>query len=250
MQFYELARCGPLHGVISPDFVPAGGMLLSGNDLLMKSRGLRSEDLEPKQLARLHGLRGVLSHLQRLSDDGLCMPRDFVPFEGIETPLDVFVGYLLFDAWIANPDRHGENWGIVTITPAEDEFLAPAFDHGAAMGRSLLDGERAERLRTKDRGRDVDAFCAKARSAFYPMELGERVKAKGTFEVCAVAAEYASLAMKAWVNKLRAIEPHQIDATIARVPDEVMSHIAKTFTAKVLKINRARLLSVPTGELK
>lgn len=153
MQFYELARCGPLHGVISPDFVPAGGMLLSGNDLLMKSRGLRSEDLEPKQLARLLGLRGVLSHLQRLSDDGLCMPRDFVPFEGIETPLDVFVGYLLFDAWIANPDRHGENWGIVTITPAEDEFLAPAFDHGAAMGRSLLDGERAERLRTKDRGR-------------------------------------------------------------------------------------------------
>ncbi|HMP01047.1 MAG TPA: hypothetical protein PKD86_12340 [Gemmatales bacterium] len=30
---------------------------------------------------------------------------------GVHSALDVFVGYVMLDAWIANQDRHHENWG-------------------------------------------------------------------------------------------------------------------------------------------
>ena len=31
--------------------------------------------------------------------------------DGIESALEVFVGYVMLDAWISNQDRHHENWG-------------------------------------------------------------------------------------------------------------------------------------------
>lgn len=38
---------------------------------------------------------------------------------------DVFTGYLLLDAWIANTDRHPHNWGVLR-TPSKSLALDPA----------------------------------------------------------------------------------------------------------------------------
>ncbi len=83
----------------------------------------------------------------------------------IESALDVFVGYVMLDAWVANPDRHHENWG--ALSDDDGLRLAPTFDHGAALARNLLDSEREERLVTKDRNRTIEAFIERGRSAFY-----------------------------------------------------------------------------------
>jgi hypothetical protein len=32
------------------------------------------------------------------------------------TPIQQFIGYLVFDIWIGNQDRHHENWGFVATT--------------------------------------------------------------------------------------------------------------------------------------
>src|SRR5712691_13257238 len=37
------------------------------------------------------------------------VPIGWTPFAGVREAVDVFVGYLMFDAWIANTDRHHEN---------------------------------------------------------------------------------------------------------------------------------------------
>lgn len=50
---------------------------------------------------------------------------------GLSSALDVFAGYVLLDAWIANQDRHHENWGALRMGTAL--YLAPSFDHGAAL---------------------------------------------------------------------------------------------------------------------
>jgi hypothetical protein len=84
---------------------------------------------------------------------------------GVSTALEVFVGYLLLDAWIANQDRHHENWG--AVGQEGRLYLAPTFDHGASMARNLTDQERHERLATRDANRQIPAFVRKARSAFY-----------------------------------------------------------------------------------
>jgi hypothetical protein len=46
------------------------------------------------------------------------------------------VGYLLFDAFVGNTDRHHQNWGIVLELETEKRLLtlAPTFDHGFILG--------------------------------------------------------------------------------------------------------------------
>lgn len=242
---YELARWGERRGVISPNFVPKAGRLILGNEMLVQILGAQVEEVERTYRARHHTLRLVLTLLRALSNKGLKVPQGFNPVAGIETPLDVFVGYLVFDAWIANQDRHDQNWGLVRDGRTSELFLAPTFDHGAAMARNLLDAERRERLDTKDRGRSLEVFCTKARSALYPMGADERTKAMGTFEVCEAAAEFAPGAARIWIDRLRAITPEQIDTAIDLLPEEAISSVSKEFTAKLLKINRVRLLAIP-----
>jgi hypothetical protein len=84
---------------------------------------------------------------------------------GITSALEVFIGYVLLDAWIANQDRHHQNWAALTFQ--RRRCLAPTFDHGASMARNLSDSEREERLTTRDVNRKMPAFVRKARSAFY-----------------------------------------------------------------------------------
>ncbi len=76
---------------------------------------------------------------------------------GMGENLDVFVGYVMPDAWIANQDRHHENLG--ALWDGEVLRLAPTFDHGAALARNPRDSERQERLTTRDGNRTVAAFA-------------------------------------------------------------------------------------------
>ncbi len=241
---YELARCGLRSGVITPSFVPKGGSLVLGNELLVQILGVDMKEGEHMYRARHHTLRLVLVLIGALSSKALKMPLGFPPVPGVETPLDVFLGYLLFDAWIANQDRHDQNWGFVRDGGSRVLYLAPTFDHGAAMGRNLLDAERRERMTTKDRGRSLEAFCSKARSAFYPVGADSKTKAISTFEVCSTAMDLEPNGMKIWLERLRAIQPEQIDEAIAMVPGEVMTSVSSDFTARLLKNNRLTLLDM------
>lgn len=86
--------------------------------------------------------------------------------------LDVFVGYLLFDAWVANQDRHHENWGVVSY---EDKiYLAPTYDHAASLGQNETDLKRAEMLRTKGKERHISHYITKARSAIYETKTAKK----------------------------------------------------------------------------
>ncbi len=98
-----------------------------------------------------------------------------------------FIGYLLLDAWIANTDRHHENWGVVW--DGEVFRLASTFDHGAALAHSLRDEERVERMTTRDRNRTVQAFAERGESALYLSD--DEAKPMKLLEAFEVFAEYA-----------------------------------------------------------
>lgn len=156
---------------------------------------------------------------------------------GVQSALDIFVGYVMLDAWIANQDRHHENWA--ALWDGSDLRLAPTFDHGAALARNLLDTEREERLASKDRNRTVVAFAERGRSAFYaspadtrPLELVEALRA---------FAQKVPAAAQAWIDRLRAVNEDQIWAILERVPAERMSDSSKRFTAELLRTNQRRL---------
>ncbi|NEP46454.1 MAG: hypothetical protein F6K35_47560 [Okeania sp. SIO2H7] len=95
-----------------------------------------------------------------IANSSVNLPLNWNPPQGIQNPVETFVGYLLLDAWIGNTDRHHENWGFIVNKTVN---LAPTFDHASSLGRELQDNKRWEKLNNKT----VNSYAAKSRSGIY-----------------------------------------------------------------------------------
>ncbi len=237
---YELAvECdGPVDlrpGVVCENIAPKSATLVLGNQLLLA--------LDPNyphhQRFRVqqHTIEAV-SKIVRVLAAPSAVWMASVPKE-IESALDVFAGYIMLDAWIANQDRHHENWGALI---EEDKMrLAPTFDHGAALARNLLDIERESRMTTKDRNRTVGAFAQRGRSAFYRTSAEKRpLELTQTFREFAAEVPQAK---RVWLDRLQVVNREMMRAVIERVPAVRMSDTTKQFTLELLETNQRRLLN-------
>lgn len=245
---YELAqwqgRDGVIrHGVICPSVVPDGARLIHGNELVGGKVTVANADGKVNNYAlRNHLATRVFQFLHQAADI-IMPPQAYQPIEGVHSPLGVFIGYLLFDALISNQDRHSENWALVR-TPA-GFYLSSSYDHGSSMGRNETDETRRAILTTRDRGQSMDAYVSRARSAFYPAAApGVRVKAYHTLDLFQLACKMDPIAGRAWQTQLERITEQQFAGVISRVPHGQMSDLAKEFTAKLLRANIGRLLSL------
>jgi len=164
--------------------------------------------------------------------------------EGIATALDVFVGYILLDAWSANQDRHHENWGALRIPDDPVLRLAPTFDHGASLARNISDEERKDRLESRDRGRQIGAFAARARSGFYGTAGANRPLT--TFEAFGSFSSAAPEAGKIWLARLAGVTSAEVEGIVREVPPNRMSAVTRRFTMELLTVNRQSLLALPT----
>lgn len=61
--------------------------------------------------------------------------------------LRTWTSILLFDAIIANTDRHQDNWQIVNYAQSEQFYLSPAFDNGTSMGYEVRQEHMERRLK-------------------------------------------------------------------------------------------------------
>lgn len=130
-------------GVICETFIPPECALVPGNEFLLERDP--SYPAQRRFKVRRHTVAAV-AEIIRAWD----LPRPPLAGRlpnGVATALDVFVGYVMFDVWVANQDRHHENWG--AVRQGSRLWLAPTFDHGASMARNLTDRERLERLETR-----------------------------------------------------------------------------------------------------
>ncbi len=159
---YELAvwKKGQ-RGVVTSTFVPKGGRLVLGNELL--ARIVDDYDQTKRFRARQHRVRTVMAVV---SSAAIGFPIGWNHPKSITDAAGVFVGYLMLDALVGNQDRHHENWGVILL-PEGGIFLAPTFDHASSLGRNETDDARTDRLTTTDKGRSVVAYVARAKSAFY-----------------------------------------------------------------------------------
>ena len=225
-------------GVICETCSPAPLSLVLGNQLLMARDPQYPSDESKKYKVREHTVQSVADAVRELAPPSAVWMKD-VP-AGIETAVDVFVGYVMLDAWIANQDRHHQNWAAL----GDDELrLAPTFDHGAALARNLSDKERRERLTTTDKNRQLSIFAGKASSAFYADTTD--AKPLKTFEAFVAFAQYAPSATKLWLDRLAAIRLDEIRKLLDEVPPKRMSRISKDFTLHLLAFNQERFLKGP-----
>jgi len=231
---YDLAEWKGRRGVLSPLVVPETGRLIMGNELLAVIHTgypmLEVRRVRDHTLNRIHALLG---------NDVIGHPPDWTsPSDKISSAYDLFLGYLLFDAWIANQDRHHENWGL--INDQERIYLAPSYDHAASMGQNETDAVRKDRLTTKDRGRHISTYVTKARSAIYDSKTSK--KALLTLELFVKAAERSPDAAKIWLDQLNQVSEKACQSLFEQLPDSEITPLAKQFAIKMLELNKQRLL--------
>ena len=227
-------------GVVCETCAPAPISLILGNQLLLERDPAYPAE-ERKYRVPEHTVGAVADVVRRLAMPAHQWMKG-VP-SSIGSALEVFVGYILLDAWIANQDRHHENWA--ALRQGEELRLAPTYDHGASLARNISDTERKDRLGTKDQRRTVGHFAGRARSALY----GDRNDAKplGTLEAFLAFARLAPAAARVWLDNLAGITAEAIQAILAEVPPKRMSKIAKTFTLELLVQNQQRILREKVG---
>lgn len=242
---YELAVFQEQRGVLSLSFAPKGTELVPGNELLIET-----DPAYPKKANRIqyrtpeHVLSLVLD---TLSSKNILPPIEWKNLDRINSSVDVFVGYLLFDAWIGNGDRHDENWGILLRRSAEKSFqfnryLAPTFDHASCLGRNESDVRRLERLESKDANFNVSGYASRSRSAFYSEAIDKHPMS--TFDTFCSAAVRSETAAKYWLNQLGTVSEAAVLNILSRVPEEFMSQTASRFAQKMLEFNQQRLLTL------
>lgn len=232
---YELAVWKDRKGVITPSIVSDGEQLVHGNELL--TRVYYDYPIHQKYRVKQHTLKGIFI---LMNNPVVQLPLGWEPTERIETAFDVFIGYLLLDAWIANQDRHHENWAFI-ITKEGTIHLAPTFDHGAGLGRNETDANRQERLETRDKGRSIEHYVTKARAAIYEKCFSN--KPLHTIEVFFKAAQKRPLAGETWLNRLQQVSFANIQQIFAQIPTTEITPIASEFAQKILALNHKRLLT-------
>lgn len=230
---YELANYRGLRGVISKNFISKdkGESLVSGNELLEKLRLTDIYDLVHQTLPRVYIVMRLIIRKK---------PLGFNDLPNIKSAGEFFVGYLMLDALISNQDRHNENWGMIQKVNGE-RHLSLTFDHGASLGKNINDNEKFERLYTKDKGRTIKSYTARAKSWFYlRQEKSSRLKVIDTF---INFGAYYPEAYKAWITKLINIENCEFAKIINKIPNELMSEVSKKFALEMIKCNKDTIIS-------
>src|SRR5438876_2221464 len=234
---YELAHDDSADdpGVVCATCAPPPWALGLGNQLL--SQNDPSYPAGSKYKVRGHTVEAVAEVIRDLQ-----IPprpyRDNLP-PGIDSALAVFAGYVMLDAWIANQDRHHENWA--ALRDPSGLYLAPTFDHGASLARNVSDSEKMERLESRDQGRRIPAFARRARSAFYAD--ASQTRPMTTFAAWQAFAPLAPSAATIWLDSIHAVSRAAIENVLAQIPPSRMSAVCREFTLQLLLENHNRLVT-------
>lgn len=234
---YELANYYDLKGVITPSFVPDRARFVPGNELL--AAVIRGYEKTKKYRQVRHTLRLVATILKNKRME---LPIGFMAKDDISCAIDVFTGYIMFDAWIANTDRHHENWGLIFNHKDLRLYLAPTFDHASSLGRNERDEIKKIRLTTKDEGRTIERYTERARSALYLTPQSSRPML--TIDAFKAVAEIRPKAALFWQNRLKSVLVSDTVNIINKIPDDMMSETSKEFTIKLLELNRKSILEL------
>jgi hypothetical protein len=236
---YELAAWRAHKGVITPKFLSNDARLVLGNEILAKV--IEDYPHTQRYQARQHTVNVAMA-IMRWREIG--MPLDYVIPTQFTISSEVFLGYLMLDALVSNQDRHHENWGVI-VSPGPMFSLAPSFDHASSLGRNELDTVRLRRLKTKDKGDNVEAYVRRATSAFYPTLKGET-----PLSCLAAFEEGAKLAPKAvgyWLERLENTTSSDYEQIFGSIPDSEITEPASQFALEMLEVNRRRLLNTRIG---
>ena len=150
----------------------------------------------------------------------------------------MFARYLVLDAWVANQDRHDQNWAVMARSGSRELRLAPSYDHASSLAFSRFDSYREKILGSKG----MAAFVERARATRF--EHDPTCPPREVPTLVAVAHRTLDLAGDAarryWSSQLRALDQAATGDVVRRTPK--LSAVGARFVVELLDINRRRLL--------
>jgi hypothetical protein len=226
----DLAIRNESRGSISADLCPKTWEMQHGA-LLMQDR-----EIPGYRPGKLPGRPGHSVENIRLALDGAGPPPGSdLPFAA--SGFDVFAGFTVFDAIIANRDRHDENWAVLLPVARDGPMmLCGSYDHANSLGYNLDDTKRLMYLR---RLNGVEGWCRKGTAFRYDHTPGKA--APTLVETAARALSLASAeARDYWRAQVDHLSEDDVRSVIGHLPG--MSVPARTFTTEVVLVNRKRVL--------
>lgn len=229
---YDFACYEDKIGTVTTNIVPLGGRLIHGNELLAKV--YKKFDLEYEQ-DTFYKVRKHMLPLIALLMKNLKPAFDTDKHGHFPNAFGMFIGYIILDCLISNQDRHHENWGIILY--GEEIFLAPTYDHASGLGSKEQDAVKKNRLYTNDNNFTVDAFVAKAKTAFY--DRGKILKTIDSVKICGKEDKDSTLY---WLKKIENIDIKDIMRIFEKIPKDLISEISVEFALEMIKKNKKRLV--------
>ena len=148
----------------------------------------------------------------------------------VKTAADLLAGYLIFDYWIDNIDRHYENWGIQIDSITGKKELLPTYDHGLSLGFLLFDEECLDLAPANHVQNQSSAFS------------GHKGRSLGMNEMLVEVISNQPDAARAWSERIAQIESATVIELFARIPGGWISDEKKLFAINLLEFNRQTLL--------
>ncbi len=220
------------YGTLSPNFVDSrnGERLINANELLGSWLGGKEYDQAKRYKHRAYTFSRSVALFKALEGQ--------VGSTTNYTPIQQFIGYLLFDVLIANQDRHHENWGFISSSDGR-LYLAPTYDHGSSLACRLTEEERLKRLQSGDMGYKIESFVKKANSAFYYND-----KLLKTHKLAELCFQHYPSESKFWVDKIGSITEEQLSSVINFLGSGWLTEVEKEFTKQLLQINQKYLVEL------
>jgi hypothetical protein len=226
-----MAEMRGVAGCISADLRPPTHELQHGQ-VLLEERGVPGYvHQKGPRFSAGHSLENIRASL----DGALPPPGCDLPFDA--TAYDVFAGYLMLDAWVANRDRHENNWAILRplLAGGGPSRLCGSYDHGSSLGFNVPDQRRVQMLESDG----VSTWCARGTAGRFEYDTGR--PAPTLVDVAARALRMTSSdAQRYWPARLLDVQDDDVRNVLARVPR--MSDPARMFVEQVLSVNRRRVL--------
>ncbi|OBB14694.1 hypothetical protein A5761_15340 [Mycolicibacterium setense] len=229
----RLAVRGGRAGSISRDLRPSQWEMQSGAVLLAES--------DPSYLPGIFNLKGRPGHsLSRIDTAlfGATAPLDSM-LPPTFTAFDAFAGYLTLDAWIANRDRHDENWSILLPNDSRSgpRRLCGGYDQAGCLGYNVTDESCADWLTQPGA---IAKWAQKGTAWRFEHAPGTRPQT--LVELAVSALDRCDQQVKDyWVAKLAAVTvATDVPPLLPNVTD--LSGSWRNFILELLRINQERLL--------
>ncbi|NMA90337.1 MAG: toxin HipA [Amphibacillus sp.] len=214
----RLAEYNGVIGTISKNFRAKAEALYEGGDLFLA----RFADFDRHSLAYYE-----LPHII-----------DLLAKYGLEKE---FVALPVYDALIANNDRHCDNWGVL-IGP-EAIRLAPIYDNGSSLGFNERIDKKKKMLTDN---RMLLGFCNRGKSS---IGLPGRKKPKH-FELLSYLQLYFPEELRTVVSRLEKLNKGMLLSIVDNIPNNVMNDLDKRWVIQLILYRKNWILNGLEGSVK